>query len=233
MSQVLEAIFESGPLAPSVRAYVQDVERRASERGVAWDLKPLATVPYNGQSAFQVSGYFVIHPDPVLAVATGKLAAEWLAVLAHEACHMDQWWENAPAWQDNFLPDGREAVDRLDAWCSFAEELSPEDLLDTVRRAKRVEFDCERRTLVEIARHGLPINAAIYAQRANAYVHFYDHVARTRAWHAPGDAPYQREDVWRCAPARLVETCPAALTAAYEAHYPVPDRPLRKALSPR
>lgn len=50
-------------------------------------------------------------------------------------------------------------------------------------------LDCERRALAAIAEYDLPIDPADYARRANAYVHFYSHVAKTRRWNLPDRAP--------------------------------------------
>ena len=183
-----------------------------------------ASVAYANGAGIQVSGYFVDRPSPVLAVATGKPVAQWLGILVHEACHMDQWSQQAPCWTQNRMEDGREAADWLDDWVCGQLELAPDVLAEVVARAKAVEADCERRALQAIARHGLPLDLAEYARKANAYVHFYDHVAATGRWNPPGQAPYQVEAVWRQAPARLVAVAPPALRAAYARHYPPAPR---------
>ena len=58
-----------------------------------------------------------------------------------------------------------------------------------------------------------------YAQRANAYVHFYDVVAQTGRWNEPGLAPYQVEGVWAHAPKARANEAPEGLKAAYARHY--------------
>ena len=80
-------------------------------------------------------------------------------------------------------------------------------------------MDCERRTLLKISKWGLPIDSSAYAQRANAYVHFYDVVAQTGRWNEPGLAPYQVEGVWAHAPKVLANEAPEGLKAAYARHY--------------
>ena len=200
--------------------YLADLERRVQDAGVTLLFGAESTLPYAGQDSIQVSGFFVETPTPTLAVATGKPEAEWLQILIHEGCHMDQYRENSPAWRNNTMPDGREAVDWLDQWCAGDLELDQAALADVVARAKQVELDCERRALAVIAEYGLPIDPADYARRANAYVHFYSHVAKTRRWNLPDQAPYQLPEVWGRAPAVLQDELPPELEKAYEETYP-------------
>lgn len=162
---------------PAIDAFVSDLIEQAQRHGVALKLPSTPSLLYPGAAESHVSGYFVAHPTPTLAVATGKPAQEWLEILAHESSHMDQWTDNDPSWLGNTMADGREAVDWLDSWSAGALELTDEQLADVVARAKAVEMDCERRTLLKISKWGLPIDSSAYAQRANAYVHFYDVVA--------------------------------------------------------
>lgn len=211
-------------LAPAdtpVGRYLRHVQEAARSHGVALQWGGESTVPYNGQEGIRVSGFFVETPRPTLAVATGKPLDEWLPILVHEACHMDQWAEGAPEWAANTLADGREAVDWLDEWCAGGRELAAPVLDDVIDRAMAVELDCERRVLAALEQFGLPIDRAEYAQRANAYVHFYRHVARIRRWNPPDQAPYQLEAVWRTAPTHLVSQPPFSLLAAYETAYPL------------
>lgn len=216
------------PLPPAWTGFCAHLRDRCTRLGVDWVEEPGPTVAYANGSGLQVSGYFVDSPRPILAVATGKPLEQWLGILVHEACHMDQWHEQAPCWVGNKMPDGREAGDWLDDWIEGRLELSAADLAGVVERIKAVELDCERRALEAIARHRLPLDRAEYARRANAYVHFYDHVAATRQWNPPGLAPYQVEAVWRLAPDRLVAVAPPSLKAAYARHYP--SRPPHRAV---
>lgn len=204
---------------PAIDAFVSDLIEQAQRHGVALKLPSTPSLLYPGAADSHVSGYFVAHPTPTLAVATGKPAQEWLEILAHESSHLDQWTDNDPSWLGNIMADGREAVDWLDSWSSGAPELTDEQLADVVARAKAVEMDCERRTLLKISKWGLPIDSSAYAQRANAYVHFYEVVAQTGRWNEPGLAPYQVEGVWAHAPKVLANEAPEELKAAYARHY--------------
>lgn len=161
---------------------------------------------------------------PELAVAIGKPEEEWLGVFIHEACHMEQWIEQSPAWTNVFVK-GREAVDWIDAWLEGKEGL-PEPIEELVARARTVELDCERRVVEKIKEYGLPLDVEEYAQKANSYVYFYNHLLRTRQWYPAGCSPYENELVYGFAPTVLTldGQTPPALAAAFERVYPSKKR---------
>ena len=214
------ALSQLAPSNSPIGRYLADLEQKVKTAGVTLVFGAESTLPYAGQESIQVSGFFIENPTPTLAVATGKPEDEWLQILIHEGCHMDQYRENSAAWRNNTMPDGREAVDWLDQWCAGELELDPAALADVVARAKQVELDCERRALAVIAEYRLPIDPSDYARRANAYVHFYSHVAKTRRWSPPDQAPYQLPEVWGRAPAVLQEELSLELEKAYDEAYP-------------
>jgi hypothetical protein len=205
----------------SFQRFLAALEATCRTQGVRLDLSATPTVPY-GPEAVPVSGYFVDHPIPTLAVATGKPVPDWQRILAHESCHLDQWLEHDPVWAGNVMADGLEAVDWLHAWCTHTRELTATEVAIAVRRAQEVELDCERRVLAKIQTFGLAIDAATHVQKANAYVQFYAHLGRTRAWYPPGQAPHQVEAVWREAPTVFLELNQACdrLNQAFQRHYP-------------
>lgn len=170
--------------------YLKDLIEKVSQYGAQLKLDDTSTVPY-GITSTQVSGYFIESPHPTLAVATDKPEADWLAILVHEGCHMQQWIENSPAWIQNTMPDGREAVDWLEDWCSGNIELSSADLSMAISKAKEVELDCEKRVVEKIKKYRLNLDIPTQIQKANAYVQFYEHVGKTRVWYPPGKEPYQ------------------------------------------
>ena len=215
------ALSQLAPSNSPIGRYLADLEQKVKTAGVTLVFGAESTLPYAGQESIQVSGFFIENPTPTLAVATGKPEDEWLQILIHEGCHMDQYRENSAAWRNNTMPDGREAVDWLDQWCAAEIELDEVTLWDIVARAKQVELDCERRALAVIAEYGLPIDPADYARRANAYVHFYSHVAKIRRWNPPNEAPYQLPEVWKRAPAVLQDHLPLELEEAYNQAYPM------------
>lgn len=204
---------------PAIAGFLRHLCWRAQRLGVEFRLVDAPSLPYNGNDQVPVSGFFVENPSPVLGVAIGKDPEEWLEILAHESSHMDQWAQGCAAWTNNIMPDGREAVDWIDDWIS-GKEFESSDLRQAFDAAKEVELDCERRTLSKIRSFALPVSADAYAQRANAYVHFYAQVAQTRKWNETGKAPYQIEEVWSKAPTEMVDEPTPELAAAYERFWP-------------
>lgn len=216
----------------TIEAFLAHLREYATKHGVELLLSEQPQVLYPGSTNVLASGFFVITPRPKLAVGMGWPDGKWLEVLVHESCHMDQWVGNCQAWQDNFLSDGREAVDWINDWCEGRIELNKEELSEIIRRAKNVELDCEKRTIEKIKRWNLGVDTQEYAQRGNAYVHFYDIVGQTRKWNEPGQAPYEIEQVWRSAPRTLVDSPNEELLDAYHRQYVDTPRERTRSLKP-
>lgn len=227
----LMASSHTTPRLPvSVRNFIDTVRRRADQNGVRLILSEEAMLPYMGDPEMLVSGYFIDRPHLELAVAMGKPLSQWLGVLVHESCHMDQWLESDECWKEVFMPDGRESVDWLNDWVARRMELSEEQLQDVVARCRRVELDCERRAVARIQEYDLPLPIDDYIRKANAYVYFYDFIATSRQWYPADAAPYDREDVHSHAPHVFTDN-PEDLVALRQAYQRVYARP-RVAVSP-
>ncbi len=207
--------------APSnVGAFLVRVQQTAIRHGVSLVISDQPYVPYPG-SSMDVSGYFIDRPRRELAVGTGKPVEEWLPTFVHESCHMDQWAEDAPVW-NRVMVEGREAVDWLDEWVNGREDL-PCSLQELADRVRAVELDCERRVVSRILEYGLPIDVSEYAQKGNAYCYYYDHLILRRGWYEPGQAPYERADVWSVAPTTIdpQAAMPEGLSQAFHRAYPI------------
>lgn len=218
-----------GPVIPDrARGFVDHVLRRAVRRGVSVKFSADARVPYMGDPCMLVSGYFIDRPVRELAVAQGKPTDQWLGVLVHESCHMDQWIQEAPCWQDAFMPDGREALDWLNDWVARRLELPQDQVLDIVRRCRELELDCERRAVMRIQQYDLPLSIEDYIRKANAYVFFYDFIATSRKWYPDDTAPYEQEEVISHAPGFFTrnEDALQALRQAYDRVYARPENSL-------
>jgi hypothetical protein len=218
------AAWSSAPLV--VREFVADALKQASDAGVIVELSETSTVPYrtpDGRiSEVVASGFFQDLPLPVFGLS---LAGGWersFPIFVHEFSHFQQWNEGSAVWSNlyAYAPD-KDAVTFIDEWLAGANY--PADVLAGCFRATRaVEMDCERRVLEHIARSNLPIDPESYAQKANAYVHFYHMVEKNRVWRRPDQAPaYEDMSVWPLAPATLTdpEVCPEDLAALLEKTY--------------
>jgi hypothetical protein len=137
-----------------------------------------------------VSGYF----DPntkTLAVAAGR--KDWLEVLVHESCHMDQFLDPNSIWHSG----GVEAVDQYFDWMSGKDV---REFKEQVLLAGLLELDCESRTVTKIEQFNLPIDIKTYIKKANAYTQFYLYSISTRKWHEPSNKPYDNQ--------AIVSACP-------------------------
>lgn len=201
--------------------YIEHVTTTAARHGVNIRLTPQSRIPYGTCENLLVSGYFIDRPIRELAVGTDKPLKDWLGIFVHEACHMDQWIEQAAVWTD-IIVQNREAVDWIDDWCNGSNDL-PLPIEQLVDRARNVEWDCERRAHAAIVKYNLPIDPNEYAQKANAYVYFYNQLLCTRAWNGPHNSPYEIERVWRHAPDHFLDTSgqtPVCLQQAFDQEYP-------------
>ena len=120
-----------------------------------------------------VSGYFD-ETNRVLAFATKR--NDWIEILSHESCHMDQWSEKARVWSQ--LGDAAYAFDQ---W------LDGKDLPRRVSRKHamavlRMELDCEQRAVRQLTEHGLKFDRKRYVKKANAYLFLYHWLLETRKW---------------------------------------------------
>ena len=214
---------------PRIVSFVKHVEHTLDEWKVEFRVSPGAQV-FTGEdnTGLGCSGFFADRPQVVLAVAVGKPQDEWVSILAHEFSHACQWREQAHVWNDLFDDWGRgteEASEAIDGWLEGHHNWDTSTLYDVISRARAVELDCEIRTLNLIEQFQLPIDSQEYAQKANAYVYFYNHLAQTRQWYPEGGAPYQNKEVWSCAPTSMIHTpmTPPSLAEAFERVYPVPS----------
>lgn len=146
------------------------------------------------------AGFFTEEPEPRLVCATGGKPSDWVPILAHEHSHMEQYLEQAPAWTNCVQPNGEDSCAIVFEWISGDRELSKKEIKYHFDRAREVEFDCEKRTAKKIKKFNLPYDATEYIQKSNAYVAFYNVMARTRSWYKPGRSPYKLDAVWKKMP---------------------------------
>ena len=150
------------------------------------------TVSYT--KGIKSSGFFDFdHEDPFdrkLACAT-KLP-NWELTLVHELSHMRQWKENCKVWQD-FVNMSNNNIDSA----VLGKEVSLKHLLKDINITIKMEHDCEKRAYTTLKELGYPKHKLEeYVQKANAYVLFYLHIAKTKSWYKSGKAPYSIKNVW-------------------------------------
>lgn len=141
------------------------------------------------------SGYF--EEDPLeFVVATGRSPKFWFSTFVHESCHMDQWIESIPIWNQKI--NSKDPLDLIDLWVTNEVSLDDKTLADAIDIALEIELDCEKRSVEKIKEYNLPIKIETYIKKSNAYVWSYRFLKETRNW--DHTALYEIPAVWRAMP---------------------------------
>jgi hypothetical protein len=138
-----------------------------------------------------------------LVVAGGK--KEWLDVLVHESCHMDQYLEGYKYWKC-----GDSSLLIIDAWLT-GKKKTHKELVKATKNVIMLELDCERRTVQKMKKYKIPFNASLYTQKANSYLFGYWATLRDRKWYP---FPYEKKEIYSKMPKTFLE--PKEYTNNYE-----------------
>lgn len=149
-------------------------------KGVQLLLSDTEQIPYIDTSDMMVSGYFLDSP-PTLACAIGKPMNEWIEILVHESCHMDQWSEDSRLWESQTINEISSDV-IMDEWLT-GKEYTKKMYTFAVRTMQDLEIDCEKRSIDKIIKLDLPIDVKRYIQKANSYLYFYSIILSTKQWY--------------------------------------------------
>lgn len=167
--------------------FIKDLENKCKIYNIKLTFKNSRSV--DGGGGTRIGGYFD-YGNMELAVA--RKHKDWLSLLVHESCHVDQWSEQSKLWTQNIDEDGK-----VDKWILGAKvKYIKKSLEDTLQ----LELDCEKRAVKKIKKYKLPINIKTYIQRANAYVQFYNYLYETRKWSKPHNSPYTNKNVYSVMP---------------------------------
>ena len=145
---------------------------------------------YVEADGIKCSGYF----DEVdLKVAAQK--EDWLDVLVHESCHLDQWLEKHPLW------DKADAgITTIEKWCSGT-NYSEAKLIQSFKDTIELEWDCEKRTEKKIKKYKLNIDMVRYRKQVNSYLFSYWITKRDRKWYP---FPYNNPKIVRRMPDEIL-----------------------------
>ena len=129
-----------------------------------------------------------------LVVAGGK--KEWLDVLVHESCHMDQFLEGYKYWKR-----GDDSLSMIDKWLA-GKRKTRNELVKATKDVIMLELDCERRAVQKMKKYKIPFNAGLYTQKANSYLFGYWATLRDRKWFA---FPYEQKKIYGKMPKVFLE----------------------------
>ena len=180
-------------------AFLHELIEKARENNIKFHLSPNKVLYESGVSC---TGSFGVNSG--LSVAVGRSVNEWLPVLVHEGCHMDQCLEQCKSWRDVEITGKLDALDIIIDWIDREIELTDDEVKSYIKKSINVEYDCEERSLRKISKYKLPIDKKTYAQKANAYLMFYYMVEHFRAWRYAKLAPYSYKNIWERMPMKLM-----------------------------
>lgn len=189
------------------RCAVKDIWASCNANGVALKLESGTMVSYTGEesSESKVSGYFLGDEQghsPVLSAAAGKDPQDFIDVLLHESCHMDQWSEGSKVWKDLWI-EGRDAYDILWDWMGCKTDMDESRIEQVVLRCMACELDCERRVVEKLRKYNMGDRVDEYCQKANSYIWGYYVSKLRRRWYSV--PPYEVKEVWGRMPRLLME----------------------------
>jgi hypothetical protein len=172
-----------------IKSFIEDLKIYTKENNIKLVLSPEKGVQFS-EGGIMCNGYF----DDItstLACALGKDVSQWLVILLHESCHMDQWIEKVPEWTENA------GMDNIEKWLGGDNNVNMNNIDNEIRTSMIVEVDCERRTVEKIKKYGLQslINIDEYIKKSNAYVLFYLWMRKNRKWYTVGKEPYNIPEI--------------------------------------
>lgn len=195
----------------SFDTFIQDTVKTAKDNGIKIRLSAKKVVYADEHDKIGSSGYFSSE-IPELAIATKrKNPNDWLLLMIHESCHMDQFLENKVAW-DRTMYSYQHFFD----WIDGNNDLQEHEIQTAIDDVIATELDCERRSVEKIKRYGLPVDIEMYKKKANSYLYAIRFFGNCRRWL---NDIYSDNDVWTIAPVNFkkkYDKIPSKLLRAYE-----------------
>lgn len=170
-----------------IKLYIEDLKKITKENNIKLFLSKEEGVQFMG---IVCNGYFD-DIERLLACGMGKDVSQWLPILLHESCHMDQFLEQIPEWTNNL------GMNELDKWLGGDNNLDQSIIDKEIQTSVAVELDNEKRTVNKIKKWGFDnfINVEEYIQKSNAYVLFYPWMRKNRKWYTLGKEPYNNKEI--------------------------------------
>jgi hypothetical protein len=138
------------------------------------------------------SGYF---DEKDLKVATKKSEKDWVPILVHESCHLDQFLEKSPLWKA-----GDYGINTIDSWLT-GKHFEQKQLIKAFCNTIKLEVDCEIKTVKKIKQYKLNIPIRDYIQKVNAYIFSYWATYRDRKWYP---FPYNNPKIYKKMPTEFL-----------------------------
>jgi hypothetical protein len=187
------------PVYPKAyHSFITDTIQKAKDNNVKIRFSTKALVHSDPEDKTGSAGYFSSEP-PELAVATKHDdPTDWLSLMVHESCHMDQYLDNRVTWDM-----GSMAYVHFFTWLTGENIYLPHEIEAAVDGVIDVELDCERRSVDKIKKYDLPINIEKYKRRANSYLYAIRFFGIHRKWY---NKIYSDKNVWTIAPSNFKQS---------------------------
>lgn len=182
---------------PGIIKFKKDLKKKCKLHGIKLKLINKPSITFSATSNMQISGYFDSYNNE-LAVAIKKNTIEWLEILIHESCHLDQCIENCKVWKNNDH-DGIDASTLIDLWLGKKIDLNKLQLNSMINLIIELERDCDIRAIKKMKHYKLQdiIDIPTYTQKSNSYHLSYVAVKKLRRWNKPMKSPYMIEHVFK------------------------------------
>jgi len=179
---------------------IADVSKKCIENKINLRLEYAEQVDTNN---IPCSGYF---DEESLVVATKKKdVQDWLDILIHESCHLDQFVEKSKVWTPDEL-----GLFVVEAWIRN-KKINSKKAIEAFHNTILLELDCEKRTVKKIKKYKLSFNIDLYIQKANAYLYGYGVSYKKKVW---PNRPYEKLFIVNKMPKKFLKT---------EEYFNIPD----------
>jgi hypothetical protein len=152
----------------NVQKFISKVVSDCQQHGIGFRLSGEDHVMADN---IKCSGYF---DETDLVVAGGK--KDWIDVLVHESCHLDQFLEKFPLWTDADV-----GISTIDKWIGGT-NYSDKKLIKSFQDTILLEHDCEKRSIKKFKKFKLKVDTDQYIKQVNAYILSYWATYRDRKW---------------------------------------------------
>ena len=189
-------VVGSNPTRPTyfmnkgIQKLIADTAYKCVNHGISFRLEYTNQV---NQENLPCSGYF---DEKILAVAVNKpKTIDWVDVLAHESCHLDQFVEKHKLWVSD-----EKSLTIVEGWIR-KKAYSKKELLTGFINTIALELDCEQRTVKKLLKYKIPFNKKAYIQKANSYLFSYAYTLQNKKWFP---TPYEKPYIYNNMPTKFM-----------------------------
>ena len=189
-----------------LKRLVMDINAKCKANGVEMLLVDEPYIIFDTEGEVKISGCFDSEAL-TLTVATKKPEMEWVEILIHESCHLDQFADATDIWNSTNIM-GVDSNTIMDLWLKRVIEMKPKQLDVVIKKIIDLERDCDTRVIEKIKKYKLHdiIDINTYYRKSNAYHLSYHVVKKLRLWNKPLCSPYMIREMYMLFPDKMLDT---------------------------